>query len=184
MLVEKKHISLSDFEAFTSRPENQDKQFEFIYGEIVEVVSNPISSKIAAKISGYIFIYLLQHKLGHLTGADGGYVINLTERYIPDVGFIFYEKQLKLVYEDGYIPNPPDLAVEVVSPSNKDKELMVKIGHYLEVGTLVWVVYPKEKQVAVYEQGKAVRVLKEDESLSGEKVLPDFVLKVRDIFED
>lgn len=184
MVVEKKHLSLDDFSAYIALPENQDREFEFIYGEIFEVVNNPVSSKIAAKVSGYIFMYLLQHKLGHLTGADGGYMVSLTERYIPDVGFIFYEKQPKLVYEDGYIPNPPDLAVEVVSPANKDKELMLKIGHYLEAGTLIWVIYPKEKQVAVYEQGKAVRVLVEDEILSGGTVLPSFSLKVRDIFED
>lgn len=182
MVLEKQKLTVANFEAFIKRPENADKEFEFIYGEIYEVVSNPKSSKIAARILGFIFIYLQQNDIGHITGADGGYQVGETERYIPDVGFISYEKQPELSYKDGYVPNSPNFVVEVVSPANTDKELHLKVGHYLEAGALVWVVYPETKQVAIYEQGKPVVVKDEIDRLDGGSVFPEFTLKVKDIF--
>ena len=79
--------SLVEFEAFIDLPENAERFFEFIGGEILEVPSNTYSSKIASRISGFIFMYLLQNDIGHLTGEQGGYMV-FGERYAPDVAFI------------------------------------------------------------------------------------------------
>lgn len=182
MVVEKQFITETEFDAFVMRPENADKSFELIYGEIVEVVSNPKSSNVAARLLIEVGIYLKQHDIGHITGADGGYKFD-GQRYIPDVGVITYEKQPELSYEDGYIPNAPDFAIEVISPSNTDKEMLLKVAHYLEAGTLVWLVYPQEEQIAVYEQGKAVKVYGTEDKLTGSHVLPNFTLAVKDIFQ-
>ncbi|MEO0598293.1 MAG: hypothetical protein AAF126_19450, partial [Chloroflexota bacterium] len=59
-------MTTEDFEQFVNLPENADKHFEFIAGEIVEVPSNPFVSKIASIISGFIFMYLLKNDIGHV----------------------------------------------------------------------------------------------------------------------
>jgi Uma2 family endonuclease len=79
---------------------------------------------------------------------------------------------------------PPDLAVEVVSPSNRPGELLRKIGEYLAAGVpLVWVVYPKRRRVAVYRPDEEEpTVLKEDEYLENLPELPGFRCPVSAFF--
>lgn len=174
-------LTVEEFDKFVRLPENADREFEYIGGRIFEVVSNPKSSMLGARVSGFFFIYLSQNDIGHLTGADGGYMVS-GERYIPDVGFISYEKQVELLSVEGYNPEPPDLAVEVLSPSNDDETLRIKVTNYLAAGTLVWVVNPYEQVVEVYVPGKPVKVFGIKDTLDGSNVLPGFTLEVRKIF--
>jgi Uma2 family endonuclease len=181
MGVQIRRYTVEEFEQFVELPENADKRFEYIGGEIVEVPSNAYVSEIAARILGYLFIYLLKNKLGHLTGEGGGYMVD-GERYAPDVAFISNARQLHLA-ERGYNPNPPELAVEVLSPSNDTDEIRIKTVHYLRAGTIIWIVNPEKKRIEVYS-AKGVRVLGIDEMLDGGDVLPGFTLAVKDIFPE
>lgn len=174
-------MTAADFDRYALLPENHDRLLEFIAGEIVEVVSNPLSSNIAAIMSAFIGVFVMQHNLGHVTGADGGYVVG-GERYIPDVGFITYERQPTLTYDNGYLPSAPDLAVEVLSPANLDVDMDVKIANYLAAGTVVWRVKPLEQQVAVFVPETPVKILSITETLDGGAVLPGFKLPLKDIF--
>jgi len=182
MVLQKPLLSVEEFEAFVRRPENKDREFELVGGEIIEVVSNPLSSKIGARISGFLFVYLAQNDIGHLTGADGGYIVS-GERYIPDVAFISYEKQPALEYHEGYNPAAPDLAVEVLSPGNDDESMRIKIANYLAAGTIVWAFNVEETSVEVYVPGKPVQIIGSDGALDGGDILPGFKLSLRDIFQ-
>ncbi len=174
-------MSSSDFDRFALLPENHDRLFEFIAGEIVEVVSNPLSSNVAMMMGVFIGGFVMQRNLGHVTGADGGYMVG-GERYIPDVGFISYQRQRVLAHVDGYNPLPPDLAIEVLSPGNLDVDMDVKIANYLAAGTVVWRVKPLEKQIAVFVPDTPVQILGINDVLDGGDVLPSFKLAVKDIF--
>ena len=103
------------------------------------------------------------------------------ERYAPDVAFISVARQPELAKE-GYNPNPPELAVEVVSPNDSERKMTRKVVNYLAAGTLVWLVRPEEKQVEVYATGKPVKTLGINDTLDGGTVLPGFTLKVSEIF--
>jgi Uma2 family endonuclease len=174
--------SVEAFDQFTQLPENADKLFEFIAGEIIEVPSNPYASQISQIIAGEIYAFIKGKNLGHLTGEAGGYMVS-GERYAPDVAFISRVKQARLVTE-GYNPNPPDLAVEVDVPSTyaSQRNLFTKTVNYLAAGTLVWIVFPERKEVEVYTPGAALRVLGVADTLDGGDVLPGFTLAVKDIF--
>jgi Uma2 family endonuclease len=84
MIVQVKPYTVREFEQFTELPENANRLFEFIGGEIVEVPSHPYVSSPAAVISGFLFMYLLKNTIGHITGEAGGYEVS-GERYAPDV---------------------------------------------------------------------------------------------------
>lgn len=144
-----KTLSIEEFESFINLPENADKFFEFIGGELSEVPSNPYVSYIAALLLNAIMNYVLKHQLGYVTGEAGGYMV-AGERYAPDVAFISYEKQATLP-KVSYNPNPPDLAVEVVSSDSAAEmaKLRIKISNYLAVGTVVWLVQPERKHIEV-----------------------------------
>lgn len=180
MAVQAQSMTVEEFDRFVDLPENADRLFEYIGGEVVEVVSSARSSKIALRIGYFITGYLLQNDIGHATGADGGYRVG-GERYIPDVGFIS-RAHLPELPDLSYLPQAPELAVEVLSPSNTPHEMRVKIGNYLAAGTVVWLVDPDLKRVEVYAPGQPVQKIGLDGTLDGGTLLPGFALAVKDIF--
>ncbi|HEX3052769.1 MAG TPA: Uma2 family endonuclease [Aggregatilineaceae bacterium] len=179
-MVATQRMTVDEFDQFVEKPENAERLFEYIGGDIVEVVSNQRSSEVTARISGYLFIYLLQHPIGFLTSADGGYAI-AGERYIPDVAFVSKAKQAE-PSDQAYGLVPPDLAVEVLSPANDPDDMRIKVGNYLAVGTVVWIVNPIKKQVQVFVPGQPVQRIGLDGTIEGGDVLPGFRLAVKDIF--
>ena len=177
----RQRYTLDEFQEYILKPENLHKTFEYIGGEIIEVPSNPFVSLIAGLILTAINNYLRQNDLGYATGEAGGYMVN-GERYAPDVAFISYEKQPELARK-GYNPNPPDLAVEVISDPNNGEEqaqLRLKLFNYLAVGVVVWVVNPHDRLVEIYNQREAITILDENGIINGGQVLPDFTLPVTD----
>jgi len=84
--------------------------------------------------------------------------------------------------ERAYSPIPPDLAIEVLSPSNTPREMRLKVANYLAAGTTVWIVDPDRQLVEVYAPGRAAKTVYLDETLDGGDVLPGFKLAVQDIF--
>ena len=173
-------VSVEEFEKIAALPENADKHLEYIGGEIVEVVSNSDSSEIALNIGTEIRHYLKTHDLGRATSSDGGYKVS-GEDYMPDVGFISKAKQPKRP-NTAWNPLAPDLAVEVVSPTDRAQNIATKVANYLAAGTVVWYFYPQDKEVYVYEPGQPVKALGIDDMLDGGKVLPGFKLAVKDVF--
>lgn len=80
-------------------------------------------------------------------------------------------------------PAVPNLAVEVISPSDRIVEVNTKISDYFEAGVeLVWVVHPRNEMVEVYTAPLESRKLSKSETLTGEPVLPGFELKLATIF--
>ncbi len=184
MAQAKLHVSLSDFEVLAKQAHAQDKNIELHNGEIIEVPSNPYASAIAARIIFFLQLYLMQNGLaGHVTGADGGYIIN-GDVYAPDVAYLSHERQATLP-QQGFNPMPPQLAVEVISdPKNAQEQaaLRRKVVNYLAAHVVVWVVNPDEHSVDVYAHGQPARQLTESDTLSGALFLDGFSLAVRDIF--
>ncbi len=178
MTLQRQQLTVEAFEHFTELPENAERLFEFVGGEIVEVPSNPYSSYIASRINRRVATFVEDNDLGFVTGEAGGYRV-FGERYAPDVAFISKARQPELPHE-GYNPNPPDLAVEVVSPTDSEKRLSIKVGNYLAAETTVWVVYPLDKEVVVYKPGQPPQIV--TDVLDGGEVLPGFTLALKDVF--
>lgn len=177
-------VTVEEFEAFSQQPGLGDARYEFIRGEIVEVVSNNYASRVAGLFLFFIQLHTRQHKIGgSVTGADGGYII-AGDRYIPDVAFISQQRQPD-VFRGIWNPLAPDLAVEVVSDETSNEELRSlrrKITNYLAVGTVVWAVFPVSQLVEIHAPGQPVLVLRIDDTLDGGSVLPGFQLLLREVF--
>ena len=177
-------LTVEQFDTFAALPENADKLFEFIGGEVVEVPSNPYASSISMAVAGAILAYLRGNPIAHVTGEAGGYMVS-GERYAPDVGVLLKTRQARLALS-GYNPLPPDLAVEVDFPSTlkSQRDLRHKLYGYQAAGVLVWIVQPDTREVEVYAPGQPPRVLSVNDALDGGAVLPGFTLPLRELFPD
>jgi Uma2 family endonuclease len=183
MVLQTKPITIEEFDRIIMRPENINRNFELIAGAIVEkMVSNPRSSAIGALMVGFLSAHVRQGGLGRVTGADGGYVVG-DEKYIPDAAYISKARQEKCPTE-AYNPLAPDLAVEVLSPSNDDDEMRIKIANYLAAGTVLWVIDPDRERVEIYVSGQPPKILSVNDTLDGETLLPGFKLAVKELFAD
>ena len=84
---------------------------------------------------------------------------------------------------DGYIPGAPELAIEVISPSDTAEDLMHKIQQYLEAGaTTVWAAYPKDGTIQVYRRGEPALTLGPGDRLEEPTLLPGWSAQVSEFF--
>ncbi|MDP9363937.1 MAG: Uma2 family endonuclease [Chloroflexota bacterium] len=101
----------------------------------------------------------------------------------PDVAFVRAERLPSPSERRGFSPVVPDLAVEVVSPSDRQAKVDEKVALYLAAGVpLLWVAYPRRRVVRVHRPGREPVELGEGDVLDGEDVLPGFRLPVADVF--
>ncbi|MDJ0842649.1 MAG: Uma2 family endonuclease [Crocosphaera sp.] len=110
-------------------------------------------------------------------------------RRSPDVSWIKLERwnQLTQGQQDGFPPIAPDFVIELVSPSDlknqRYEDLQLKMQEYLDNGVkLGWLIEPSAKTVEIYRLGQQVESLNNPQTLSGEDILPGFVLDLSEIF--
>lgn len=121
------------------------------------------------------------HRLGRVYTGETAFVRGLDTVRVPDVAFVRMERA---ALRRGFFPGPPDLAVEVYSPSESVPQLMCKVRQYLEAGAhTVWVVYPEQKQVHVMSRSGEDRILSAGEVLDAPDLLPGFSVAVESLFE-
>jgi Uma2 family endonuclease len=173
-------MTVEEFDAWVTLPENIDQHWEYIGGRKVQAISRPYASEIAANIVAEIRMFVKARKMGRVTTADGGYQI-MGERYIPDAAYISYLKQPNRT-DESCNSNTPDLVVEVVSPSNSDDDMRIKLANYLSEGITVWIADENPERIEVYIPGQPVKVYGIDDTLVGGTVLPGFSVPVRELF--
>lgn len=166
-----------------------DRGYELVDGILVEKPMGFRDDQIGSRLIVLIGQFLELHNLGVVAGAQGLIRFKLDLVRVPDVSFIRWDS----VDDTDEIENPagaflevpPDLAVEVLSPSNTPREMEIKLREYAKAGVkLVWYVDPERKEVDVYPKASAKRkkTLGGDDELDGGTVLPGFTLNVSRLF--
>src|SRR5206468_4041268 len=129
--------------------------------------------------------YVDDQHLGVLFAADTGFKLasNPDTVRAPDIAFVARERIPAGGIPTAYWPGAPDLAVEVLSPTDVRSEVDEKIDEYLRSGVrLVWFVNPFERRVTVHRPGKRPLVLEEHDSVDGGDVLPGFSYPLARLF--
>jgi Uma2 family endonuclease len=186
MAITERLITVDEFEAFIELPENADRTFELIDGEIIEKMPTERHGLTAGTLYGWLWSFITPRKLGRL-------VIEVRYRLpehehdsrIPDISFTLAER-VQPVVDEGASPVFPDLAIEVQSPHDRVTKMREKAAYYLANGVkMVWLVLVKHKLVEVYRHGvDDVDILNIDQMLTGYELLPGFSMPVRAIFEE
>lgn len=172
-------------EEFFLTEEFEDGKYELVRGEI-EFMPPPgfRHGEVQGNIAFIIKLFLKSHRLGRLVTESGA----ITERDPdsvrgPDVSFYSAARLPFGVEVVAYHDLPPDLCVEVRSPSDTKSGLRAKAHEYLAGGVkLVWVVDPEDHSVTVYDSKLKSTVLEAEATLTADAVLPGFSCTVADFF--
>lgn len=174
-------------EEFFELPEPPDgSKQELVRGRIVTMPGPGVEhGEIQLNLGTLLKTFLKAHKLGRVC-VESGVVTKRRKDTVrgPDVSY-YSKKRLPLEKRVvKYNDQPPDLCVEIVSPSNTKKDLRTKIKEYFAVGVrMVWVVDPEDRSVTVLTSPDEGRTLYESAELTGGDVLPGFTCKVSELFE-
>jgi len=184
MTIQERLYTVQEFEAFIAQPENSDRLFELIDGEIVEKMPTEEHSLIIGNIYMPLRMFADPRDLGRAAFevrrkmSDDNHNARL-----PDVEFTVKARLLPVV-KKGAVPQMPDLAVEVKSPDDSFVKMREKANYYLNNGAkIVWLVFPDRQQIEVHTDYAAVRTLGINDELDGGDVLPGFKLALREIFK-
>src|SRR5579862_17432 len=121
MTTQERVYTVDAFWEFTRQSENLERRFELVEGTIVEMApSSAVPTIIAAEIGRLLGNYVAEHGGGYVTSADGGFILGPKDVPAPDVAYISKQRQPKL--PDRFFTAAPDLAVEVVSPTDSRSE--------------------------------------------------------------
>jgi Uma2 family endonuclease len=165
-----------------------DVRRELVNGEVVEMTpSGGIHGEVTQRICRWLAEYAERQGRGKVLVGDVGFVLNLPhdpERVrAPDVAFVSSQRLPGGHLPQGFLHCAPDLAVEVLSPSDNPVDVQQKVRDYLEAGArLVWVVAPQAKAVTIYRADGSARLLREQESLEGEDLLPGLEIPLAELF--
>ena len=158
---------------------------ELVRGELVLMTPAGVyHGKIERRLSTQIGNHTDASGLGEVLSGDTGFLLETDPDTVraPDVAFVRAERVPQEPVE-GFFPGPPDLAVEIRSPSDRNADVLAKISHYLATGVeVVWDVNPKTKTVTTYRQDTQ-EVFQEGDTLTEESLLPGFTLEVTDLFK-
>ncbi len=176
---------------------NDDVPYQATLMTAEDLMANPVPNKCTELVAGQILVreppgyrhgdvaarliiaigmHVKAHALGRVLAAETGFTLfrNPDTVRAPDVAFIRSER-VPTNAPKGYPEFAPDLAVEVLSPSDRAGKVLAKVGDWIDAGTrLVWIVDPERRVARVYRADGTQATLTATDTLDGEDVLPGF----------
>ncbi|MBO1048849.1 MAG: Uma2 family endonuclease [Dolichospermum sp. DEX182a] len=137
------------------------------------------------ELGGQVWFWNRQNGLGKAFDSSTGFKLPNGATRSPDVSWIKMERWNALTPEQRkrFLPLCPDFVIELVSESDDLADTQAKMREYIVNGLrLGWLINPKNKQVEIYRPNQEIEVLQSPANLSGENVLPGFILDLQPIF--
>ena len=160
-------------EELLSLPKDGNK-YEVVDGELVVTPVNYRHERVVVRVVARLEHFVAAERLGDVVSSNAMYVLPGGNKRSPDVSFLAagrIERNADVVFPE----IAPDLAVEVLSPSESPRRMLDKVGEYLQAGVrLVWVIDPVARRAAVYRSLTDVRHVDGAGTLDGEDVIPGF----------
>lgn len=158
---------------------------ELIRGVLHETMAAGVRhGKIAIRLGGRMDAHAEQGRLGHVFGSDAGVLLARNPDTVrePDLAYVSAERLPLDAELDGYCPVPPDLVVEIVSPSDTEREVDDKATMWLSFGVrMALVINPETRTIRVRQPNLPTVTLTTDDTLDCGEVLPGFSCPVREI---
>lgn len=160
------------------------RKYELIDGRLLMSPVGSTHSRICIDLSFLLTAHARRRKLGQIFDSSIGFRLSPTILLSPDVSFVSHARLVEItVAPEKFLYGAPDLAVEVLSPSDSRKIMEGKLDKYFEHGThLAWVVDPRHATVTVHDADSVTKLSGPATTLTGGEVLPGFKCKLSEIF--
>ncbi|MBD2137951.1 Uma2 family endonuclease [Anabaena sp. FACHB-1237] len=182
-----KTLTITDEQFLQIIAANKDLRLEFSSkGELI--VMSPTGGETGGRnqeLGGQIWFWNRKNNLGKAFDSSTGFKLPNGATRSPDASWITIERWNALTPEQRkkFLPLCPDFVIELVSETDDVEDTQAKMQEYINNGLrLGWLINPKNKQVEIYRQNQEVEVLQSPPNLSGEDVLPGFILDLQPIF--
>ena len=188
MATQERVYTVDDVWRLEQQPLSPTDKYSLIEGELlVKMAPTELHGDVATRLSTYLFLYVDERGLGRVTGEVGFHPPGDRRTVLlPDVAFRSKSRTAQPA-RSSYVPHMPDLAVEIISPSQSLAQVRRKAAVYLRHGTdLVWLLDPVAKFAEIWRRSDhgepQWEVVGGDGELSGEDVVPGFRLQLKRIF--
>lgn len=166
---------------------DDEKRYELVRGDLFMMSpASPVQGRYASRMDRALGIYVDEHDLGEVYTAEPGFELESEPEQTvraPDVAFVSKERIPPDDEQSGFWAIAPDLAVEIISPSETASQIQGKMQDYLTAGVrLIWLVYPASKTVVEYRSATQIRHLTIEENLEGGEVIPGFKYSLQQLF--
>ena len=181
MTIRTRKITVEEFEAMAADPGHR---YELVDGELIDMDGAPRHGRMTGHIFVLVSGHIMLHDLPLDVGVTTGFAMGEHTLRFPDVHVTRWDRMAEYNDDAGGWPRfAPDVAIEVVSPSNTPAKLARKTEEYFANGArAVWIADPIPRTVAIRRPGVAERVFSVGETLSGEPEIPGFTCAVAEIF--
>ena len=171
-------------EEFWAMPEDPGHRYELVDGELVDMDGAPPHGRMTGEIYLLLRLHVSNAGLPLDVGVTTGFAMGGHTLRFPDVHVTRWERMAEYDEDAGGWPRfAPDVAIEVVSPSNTPSELALKAREYFANGAAaMWIVDPDPRAVTIRRPGAADVVFGSDDVMTGEPEIPGFSCAVADIF--
>jgi len=150
--------------------------------------ASPVQGRYASRLNGVLLNYVEEHDLGEVYTAEPGFELQPEPEPViraPDVAFVRKDRIPPADQQSGFWPIAPDLAVEIISPSETASQIQDKVQDYLSAGTrLIWLVFPAQKIVTEYQLSGLMRQYGLEDGLDGGEVIPGFRYQLKKLFRE
>jgi Uma2 family endonuclease len=178
-------MTAEEFYDFCHRPENRERSFELDRGRVVEM-SRPGERHgcTCANVSRILGNYTFQERQGYVCGNDTGVIWERDPDSVkgPDVIYYSETRQFRDL-NPKYSEEPPRLAVEVLSPTDRPNKVNRRISEFLKLRVAqVWLLDPEDMTLAIHRPNALPEILEAHQELTVEDLLPGFRCKVVTFF--
>jgi Uma2 family endonuclease len=157
-------------------------KYELVDGTIRMSPAGYRHGRISVRLAVAMERYATERRLGELVDSSTGFRLPGGNVRCPDLAFVRRERVPQGEAAAGFADFAPDLAVEVLSPGDDARNILDKVGEYLQAGVrLVWVIDPRASRAAAYRSLTDVRQVTAEGELDGEDVVPGFRVKLSDL---
>ena len=162
-------------------------RYELVRGELRKMPpAGQTHGEYAMSIAASLASYVKAQGLGKVYAAETGFLLESNPDHVraPDAAFVSNDRLKQMGESTGFARGAPDLAVEIISPSDRYTEVDEKVADWLEAGTLaVVIVNPRNRTVKVHRSRTDISVLEESDTLDVSEIVPGWRMPIRDIFE-
>ena len=166
---------------------DESERVELIRGELITMApAGGTHGKFGMNVGSLLWIHVRETGSGTVFSSDTGFVLSRDPDVVvsPDIAYVSRDRMPPEAEQSGFMPLAPDLAIEIVSPSDRSADVQAKVLEYLRAGTLlVLVIHPRPRTVTAYAPNDTARIYRETDEIDLSDVVPGFRLRVAEIFQ-